>query len=81
MKQVIEKLYLCYTEIYLKWKMQLDHVLKKRPCESGKEKLDMAEEMLDGGLLESWKLWRDTKSEKEKKGTFKKDDTVEVCKK
>ena len=43
------------------------------PCESGKEKLDMAEAMLDGDLLESWKLWRKTESSKEKEGRFNKE--------
>ena len=38
-KQVIKKLCSGNAEAYLKWKMQLDHVLKSRPCKSGNEKL------------------------------------------
>ena len=72
-KQVIKKLLSGSAEAYLQWKMQLDHVLKHCPCESGKEKLDMAEAMLDGDLLESWKLWRKTESSKEKEGRFNKE--------
>ena len=55
--------------------MKSDHVLKNRLCESKNTKLDMAEVILDGDLLESWKLWRLTESEKEKEGIFKKKDT------
>ena len=43
----------------------------------------MKEVMLHGDLLESWKLWHKTKSEKdkEKEGTFKKNDIGEQYKK
>ena len=50
MKQVVKKLYQGNAEAYLKWKIQLYHVLKNRPCESSKAKLDMAEVMLNGYL-------------------------------
>ena len=43
---------------------------QNRPCEYPKDKLDVAEAMLYGDLLESWKLWRKTESEKEMEGTF-----------
>ena len=69
-KQVIKKLCSGSAEAYLKWKIQVYHVLKNRPCESPKDKLDVAEAMLYGDLLESWKLWRKTESEKEMEGTF-----------
>ena len=61
--------------------MQLNHVLKNRPYESDKTKLDIVEVMLDGNLLESLKLWRKIKSEKEKEYTFKKKDTGDEYKK
>ena len=77
-KQVIKKLFSRNAETYLKWKIQLDHVLKNRPCESGKENLDMTEVILNGDLLKSWKLWRKTKFEKEIEGTFQKKDTGET---
>ena len=64
---MIKKLSSGKAEAYFKWKIQLYHVLKNRPCESGKDKLDMAKAMLDGDLLEYWKLWRKTESSKEKK--------------
>ena len=57
MKQVVKKLFSENAEAYIKWKNQFDHVLKNRPCESTKAELDMAEAMLFGDLLESWKLW------------------------
>ena len=57
-KHVVKKLCSGNTEDYLMWKKQLDHILKNDPCESPKAKLDMAEAMLFGDLLESWKLWR-----------------------
>ena len=37
-KQVIKKLCSGNAEAYLKWKIQLDHVIKNRPCESSKAK-------------------------------------------
>ena len=61
-KQVAKKLCSGNDEAYLKWKMQLDHILKNRPCESAKEKMDMVEAMLDADILGSWKLWRQTES-------------------
>ena len=57
-KQTVKKLCAGTAESYLKWKRQLDEVCKNKPCESPKAKLDMAEAMLYGDLLESWKLWR-----------------------
>ena len=80
MKQVIKKLCQGNAESYLKWKIQLGHVLKNRLFESFNDKLNMVEAMLDGDLLESWKLWRKNELEKEKEGTFKKE-TGEVYKK
>ena len=59
-KQTVKKLCAGTAESYLKWKRQLDEVCKNKPCESPKAKLDMAEAMLYGDLLESWKLWRQT---------------------
>ena len=41
----------------------------------------MAEAMLYGDLLESWKLWCKTESEKEMEVTFKKEVTGEIYKK
>ena len=61
--------------------MQLDHVLKNRPCESGKEKLEIAEAILSSDFLEVWKIWRKTEYSKEKEGSFKKRNTGEVYKK
>ena len=61
--------------------MQLHHVLKYCPCEIGKAKLNMAEKMLDGDILESWKLWHKAESENGKEGTFKKEVTGDVYKK
>ena len=55
--QVVKKLCLGNVEAYLNWKIQLDHILKTRPYESAKSKLDKAEAMLNGDLLKSWKLW------------------------
>ena len=78
---MIKKILSGSAEAYLKWKMQLDHVLKNRPCESGKVRLDMAEAMLDRDLLDSWKLWRKTESSKEKEGIFNKEVTGEFYKK
>ena len=57
-KQAIKKYCQGTAEAYLKWKIQLDHVLKNRPCESSKAKFDMSEVMLYGDLSKSWKLWR-----------------------
>ena len=52
-----------------------------RPCEITKAKSNMTETMLDRRLLEPWKLWRQTESEKEMEGTYKKKDTRETYKK
>ena len=62
-KKIVKKLYQVNAEAYVKWKMQLDHVLTNRPCECPKVKLDMVGAMLDGDLLKSWKLWCKTESE------------------
>ena len=40
----------------------------------------MVEAILDGYLLESWKLWRQTDSEGEMEGIYKKKDTRETYK-
>ena len=48
----------------------MDHVLKNRPCESPKIKLDMVEAILYVDILESWKLRRKTESEKDMEGAF-----------
>ena len=80
-KQVIKKLCSGNAEAYLKWKIQLDHVIKNRPCESSKAKLDMAEAMLYGDLLESWKLWRKSEAEKEVEKSFKDKDDKKYKKK
>ena len=61
--------------------MQLDHVLKTYPCESPKSKQDMVGPMIYGDLIESWKLWRQTESEKEVEKTFKSKGTDEKYKK
>ena len=53
MKQVAKKLCSDTVESYLKWKRQLVHIDKSKPCESPKAKLDMAEAMYYGDLLES----------------------------
>ena len=58
------------AEGYLKWKEQLNHVLKNRSCEPPKAKLDMSEVMLFGDLLESWKLWRQSEADKDIEKTF-----------
>ena len=47
-KYVVKKFYLGSAEAYLKWKIQVDHVLKNRPCEYPNAKLDMVEAMLNG---------------------------------
>ena len=80
-KQVIRRLCSLSAEAYLKWKTQLDHVLKKLPCRSPKAKLDMTEAILYGDLLESWKLWYKTESEKNMESIFQKKDTGEIHKK
>ena len=72
-KQVIKKLHSGSAEAYLRWKMWLDHVLKNCPCESGKEKFDIAEAILDEDLFESCKLWRENESSEEKAGIFKEE--------
>ena len=59
-KQIVKQLCAGTAESYLKWKWQLDEVIKNKPYESPKAKLDMAEAMLHGDLLESWKLWGQT---------------------
>ena len=51
-KHTVKKFCSGSAEVYLKWKIQLDHVLKTRPCEFPNAKLDMAEAMLYGDLLE-----------------------------
>ena len=56
---MVKKLCSGNAETYPKWKMQLDHAVKSDPCKS-KSKLNMAEAMLYGDLLEIWKLWRYT---------------------
>ena len=56
MKQTVKKLCAGTADSYLRWKRQLDDVIKNKPCKSSKVKLDMAEAMLYGDLLESWKL-------------------------
>ena len=80
-KQVLKKFCSGNAEAYLKWKNQLDHVLNNRPCESSKAKLDMAEAMLYGDLLESWKLCRQTEAEKGVDKTFKSKESDEIYKK
>ena len=80
MKKIVKNLCSVNADVYLQWKMQLDHVLKNRTYERSKAKFDIVEEILDGDLLE-WKLWRTTESEKEKYGTFQKKDTEEEYKK
>ena len=77
-KQFVKKLWSGNADAYLKWKMQLDHAFKNLPYESDKAKIDMEETMLDGDLLESWKLWCKTESKNEKEDTFKKEATREV---
>ena len=52
-KHVIKKLCVGRTEARLKWKIQVDHVLNNNPYEPSKAKLDMAEAVLYGDLLES----------------------------
>ena len=54
-KHVIKELFSGNTEGYLNWKHYLDHVLNIRPYESSKAKVDMAEAMMFGDQLESWK--------------------------
>ena len=46
MKYAVNKLCHGDAEAYLKWEMQLDHLLNNRPYESPKAKLDMIEAML-----------------------------------
>ena len=75
MRHVLKKIYSGNVESYIKWKNQLDHVLKNSYCASSKDKLDMAESMLFGKLLEYWKLWRQTEAEKEIEKTFKSKET------
>ena len=62
------------AESYLRWKWELDEVIKNKPCEYPKTKLDMAEIILYGDLLERWKLWRQPEGvvEVEKKSIKKK---------
>ena len=55
--------------------------MKNRPYEITKEKHGMVDAMLDGDLLESWKLWHQTESDKEIEGTFQKRDSGETYKK
>ena len=69
-KHVVKKLCSGNAEGYLKWKEQLNHVLNNRPCKSPKAELDIAEAMLFGDLLESWKLWRQSEAEKDIEKTF-----------
>ena len=69
-KHVVKKLCSGNAEGYLKWKEQLKHVLRNRPCESPKAKIDMTEAMLFGDLLESWKLWRQSEADKDIEKTF-----------
>ena len=76
-KQTVKKLCAGTAESYLKWKRQLDEVCKNKPCESSKAKLDMAEAMLYGDLLESWKLWRQTEGAVEVEKKFTKKETGE----
>ena len=64
-KQIVKQLCAGTAESYLKWKWQLDEVIKNKPYESPKAKLDMAEAILYDDLLESWKLWRQTEGEVE----------------
>ena len=78
-KQVVKKLYSESAESYLKWKRQLDHVIKSKPYESPKTKLDMAEAMLYGDLLENWKLWRQTEGAVEVEKKFREKDSVTQC--
>ena len=56
-KQVVKKVCSGIIEAFLKWKRYLDQVIKSNPYKSPKAKLDMAEAMLYGNLVESWKLW------------------------
>ena len=74
-KQLVKKLCSGNVKAYLKWKIQLDHVLKNYPCKSAKSKLYIAEVMLFGDLLESWRLWRQTETEKKFEKTFKSKET------
>ena len=53
MKHVVKKICSGNVEAYLKWKNQLDHVLKNRPCKSPKAKLNIAEAIPFGDLLKS----------------------------
>ena len=71
---MVKKLCFVNAEVYLEWKIQLDHALRNRPSEFPKEKLDMVEALLGGDLLEYWKLWHQTASEKDMEGTYKKKD-------
>ena len=50
-KQVLDKLCSGGAESYLKWKRQLDHVIKSKPCESPKSKIDMDDVILYSDLL------------------------------
>ena len=75
MKQVVKKLCSRTAESYLKWKRQLDHVIKSKPCESLKDNLDMTEAMMYGDLLESWKLWRQTEGAVEVDEKFRENET------
>ena len=74
-EQVVKKFCSWTVEIDIKWKRNLDHVIKLKPCTSPKAKLDMAEAMLYGNLLESWKLWRKTKEAVEVEKKFMGKDT------
>ena len=60
MNHTVKKFCTGNTKSCLKWKKKLDHIVKSKPYEPPKVRLDMSEVMLYGDLLESWKLWRYT---------------------
>ena len=53
MQQVVKKLCSNSAELHLKWKRQLNHVVKSKSYESPKAKLDMSKAVFYGDLLES----------------------------
>ena len=55
-KQTVKKICSGTAESYINQKRQVDEMFKNKPYESPEAKLDMAESMLYGDLLESRKL-------------------------
>ena len=74
-KQTVKKLCFGSTEAYLKWKRQLNHIIKSKLCKPSNVNLDMAETMFYGDFIESWKLWRQTEGALEVEKKFRERET------